>query len=309
MKKFSVKKTFSVLCAVLLILSVFASCAAAESAKLTFTAWKDRLLSVQSFKFQRHKEGLKLGLTSDVPVYTAPSMDALRLANGHAACDTNMELYEAGYTDDGWLLVRYDPGNGKIRTGYIPPKYCRKNGFRSSMSQKGFDSLSAVAAGTIAVTDNPKDGGSAFAELADGDSFRILAKYTYGVNWWYIELTVDGKTARGFISRDTSSFYPGEDVEDHQTLVNMETIGTPSVSPLGTAQECTILINGNKGDERKKVHRDADPNSGWVSVVYPTNTYPCYGSKVGTTGKTWYYVFIESDSMFGWISGAYCTLQ
>ena len=307
MKKRSVQKILAVFLSALFVLSFFSSAACAESEKLTFTAWRDRLLTVQSFKFKEHKNGLGLGLTSDVPVYTAPSADALRLANGHAACDTNMDVYEAGYTSDGWLLVRYDPGNGNIRTGYIPPKYCRGNGFRSSMSIDRFDSLSAVAAEPISVTDNPKGGGTAFAELAAGDSFRILAKYTYYVNWWYIELTVDGKTARGFISRDTSGFYPGEDVEDNGTLVNMETIGTPSVSALGTPQDGSVLINGSKGDERKRVRRDADPNSGWVSSVYPTNTYPCYGSKIGTTGKIWYYVFVEADSAFGWVSGDYCT--
>ena len=55
-------------------------------------------------------------------------------------------------------------------------------------------------------TDNPVNEGETVAEPAAGDSFEILAKYTYHGNWWYIECTVDGKTARGFIDREKSSF-------------------------------------------------------------------------------------------------------
>ena len=59
-------------------------------------------------------------------------------------------------------------------------------------------------------TDNPVNEGETVAELAAGDSFEILAKYTYHGNWWYIECTVDGQPARGFIDRQTSGFVLGE---------------------------------------------------------------------------------------------------
>ena len=155
-------------------------------------------------------------------------------------------------------------------------------------------------------TDNPVNEGETVAELAAGDSFEILAKYTYHGNWWYIECTVDGKTARGFIDREKSSFCSGG--EAGLTPVTLETLGTPSQSPLGTEKAGEILINGSKGDERKRVHKDADPESKWVTVVYPTRRYPCYGSK-DAQGASWYYIFVEEDSTWGWVRSGYCTFE
>ena len=279
---------------------------AAADGEKTFTEWKEQLLTTPSFKFQRRKEGIGRG---DCPVYTAPVEGAYRFANNRQACDTNKDMYEGGRTEDGWLLVRYDTGNGNVRVGYIPPKYVQ--GVKSSMGTRKFDRISAVAADTIYVTDNPLKGGKTFCELGSGEPFVILAKYTYNGNWWYIECTADGKTARGFIDRDSSKFYPGSDVADNlnQTPVSMENIGTPSVSPMGTTQIGTVLINGSQNDERKRVHKDANAESKWISVVYPTKTYPCYGTKNGSNGKAWYYVFIERDSLFGWIYSGFSTLQ
>lgn len=64
---------------------------------------------------------------------------------------------------------------------------------------------------TLRVTNNPlqKDD-YAFAEIEAGESIRILAKYTYHGDLWYIECTVDGQPARGFIDRQTSGFVLGE---------------------------------------------------------------------------------------------------
>ena len=155
-------------------------------------------------------------------------------------------------------------------------------------------------------TDNPVNEGETVAELAAGDSFEILAKYTYHGNWWYIECTVDGKTARGFIDREKSSFCSGG--EAGLTPVTLETLGTPSQSPLGTEKAGEILINGSKGDERKRVHKDADQESKWLTVVYPTRRYPCYGSK-DAQGASWYYIFVEEDSTWSWVRSGYCTFK
>ena len=279
--------------------AMFSAGTAESHGLLSFTEWKDQLLGLQSFKFQNHKKGLGLG---DCPVYTAPYNGALRFANNRQAVDTNKELYEAGKTDDGWLLVRYEPVPGTTRVGYIPPKYVSK--FKSQMSIRNFGNVSAVAAGNIDVTDNPIKNGAVFATLLPGDSFSILAKYTYHGNWWYIECTVNGKTARGFIDRNYSSFYPGNDVADRMDHgeVNLQTIGSPGVSPLNTGKIGNLRIKGNQNDERKKVHQDANPDSKWLSVVYPARDYPYYAVKDGTNGRPWYYIFVEEDSAWGWIA-------
>ncbi len=304
MKSTAKKIILTVLTLALLGAAMLAAGAGAETAagNMTVTEWNDRLLGLQSFKFMPHKDGIGYG---DCPVFTAPSEKALRFANNRQACDTDQELYEAGYSEEGWLLVRYDTGNGKTRVGYIPPKYIK--GFKSGMSAKHFDRLSAIAADTIAVTDNPLKAGSSFAELKAGEDFVILAKYTYHGNWWYIECTAEGKTARGFIDREKSAFYPGNDVKDNMSreAVSLLTLGTPSRSPIGTEQTGEIMINGNQGDKRKQVHQAADPNSKWVTVVYPANRYPCYGEQTGTDGKSWYYIFVEEDSTWGWLHAGF----
>ena len=304
MKHTAVRRILAVTALVLFSMTALASAASAQGGSISFDEWKDRLLNVQSFKFQRHKDGIGLGR---VPVYTAPSGDALRLDNGHAACDTGADMYEGGYTPDGWLLVRY-AGRAATHVGYVPPKYTSKAGFKSSMTQKRFDSLSAVAAEAIPVTDNPLKQDSSFGTLEAGDSFRILAKYTYNGSWWYIEFTAEGQPARGFIDRTASFFRPGEDVEGgaEQEALNLETLGIPDHSPDGAEQAGEILINGTEKDERKRVHKDSALDSKWISVVYPTRRYPCYGTR--TDGqRTFYYIFVEEDSAWGWVASDYCT--
>lgn len=166
-----------------------------------------QLQALPPFKFEKHKEGIDYGRC---PVYTAPSSDAYRCANGKALCDTNASMDEAGFVS-GWLLVRYETNKGDYRVGYIPPKYVK--GYKSQMAPH-FGYIPAVAEGTIYVTDNPMTHGTSFAVLAEGESFHILSKYDYykknGLEWWYIECDVDGQTARGFIEYRDSLFRLGD---------------------------------------------------------------------------------------------------
>ena len=303
------KQTGKALLALLLLLAVsltMISAAGADGEKTSLTAWKDRLLTLHKLSFQQKKDGLGLG---DCPVYTAPSVKALRLANNRQAVDTDKELYDGGKTEGGWLLVRYDPGNGKIRTGYIPPRYVSK--YKSSFSLKKLDNIQVIAANEIHVTDDPNTGENIFATITPGESFRILAKYTYYCNWWYIECSVDGKTARGFIDRDAASFFPGDDVEDNlnQEPVSLQTLGTPSISPLNTEKAGDVLVLGTKDEQRKPVHTKPSTKSSRPTVVYPTRTYPYYARETKEDGKTWYYVFVEEDSCWGWVYGEYVMPQ
>ncbi len=166
----------------------------------------EQLNNLPPFKFEKHKDGIGYGVC---PVYTAPSTESYRCAEGKAACDTNSKMDDAGYVS-GWLLVRYETNSGNYRVGYIPPKYVRD--YKSKMSPH-FGYIPAVAEDTIYVTDNPMMHGTSFAELAPGEQFHILSKYDYykknGFEWWYIECEVDGKIAYGFIECSESSFRLG----------------------------------------------------------------------------------------------------
>ena len=163
--------------------------------------------SLPPFKFEKHKYGIGYG---SCPVYTAPSTDAYRCANGKATCDTNHAMDDAGYVN-GWLMVRYETNNGSTRVGYIPPKYIK--GYVSSMYPH-FGYIPATAEDTILVTDNPMMHGTSFARLERGETFHILSKYNYykkdGLEWWYIECTVDGQIAYGFIEYYDSNFSLGD---------------------------------------------------------------------------------------------------
>lgn len=274
------------------------------------SALADRLRKVPDFKFWNHESGIGYG---NCPVYTAPSEDAFRCANGKASVYTNSYMSEAGYIN-GWLLVRYETNNGGVRVGYIPPRYV--NGFQSKMGRPQFDYIPVTASGTIVVTDNPLLPGSSFARLDSGESFHILAKYTYYGNWWYIECMVDGQVARGFVDRDSSSFVLGAGNTGSAsggrtagTAVTLQTLGNPSVSPLGTAQDGEVLIDSGSTGDRKIVRQRPDPNSAQVSVVYPGRRYPCYAIQMGTTGKEWYYIWVEEDSTWGWVSSAFSTVM
>ena len=285
----------------LLMLLIFSMMAATASAGTSIGGdnLADRLRQVPEFKFYHCKEGIGRGVC---PVYTAPSADAFRVSE-KASIATDYDMYEGGY-DAGWLMVRYETNNGGVRVGYIPPSYA--NGYKSFWGTRSFEYVPVTAEQTITVTDNPLLRGSGFAILAPGEGFYILAKYTYHGDWWYIQCTVDGQLARGFIDRESSAFSLG-DGSGSAGATTLSTLGNPSVSPLGTEQIGEVTVNSGSG--RKTVRKDADPNSAEVAYVNPGARYACYGSKTGTTGKTWYYIWIEEASRWGWISSASATFS
>ena len=85
-------------------------------------------------------------------------------------------------------------------------------------------------------------------------------------------------------------------------------IYTPYTSPLGTGQIGEILVGYGTDGSRKCVKEVANPKSRQVDVVYPGYYYPCYGWTVGSNNHIWYYVWIEGDNVWGWVSSACATL-
>lgn len=201
------------LAACALLASAAAEAPAAEEAAYTEDPeLAARLESLPPFKFEIHKEGIGFGTC---PVYSAPSEDAYRAADGKASCQTTKaRVDDAGFVD-GWLLVRYETNGGAWRVGYIPRKYVK--GFKSQMGPH-FDSIPAIATDAMTVTDNPLGHDGGFTTLEAGDAFRILSRYNYhqkdGFDWWYIECTVDGQAARGFIDCATAAFRLGAAEEE-----------------------------------------------------------------------------------------------
>lgn len=249
----------------------------------------ERLRVITDFKFRMHEEGIGFG---KCPVYSAPSEYAFRGANGRAAVDTDSKMGEAGYDASGWLMVRYETSGGNYRVGYIPPRYIR--GYKTTMPTPKYDDIPATAAGAIYVSDSLSTY-SYSARLDEGEPFHILGKFTYSGSWWLIEFMLDGQVSRGFISREESAFRLG----NGETVYTMANLGNPGVSPRGTAQ--IGVVRPHEG-ERKLVRQQPDVSSKQITVAYPDKEYPCYDEGPGSGRINWYYIFVESDSKWGWIA-------
>ena len=285
--------------AVILCLSA-ASAAYASSAD---EAVLDRIRTLPAFNFRVHENGL--GIAALLPVYTAPSESAFRAGNGEASVNLTEKISESNYVD-GWLLIRYQTEKGPFRVGYIQQKYLMD--FKSTMPDVQFERIPLIAADTIYITDDPNYGSSYFGQLNPGDLFYALAKFTVTGNWWYIECTVNGQTARGFIDRNSAPFFLAErsgeeDVAEVYTLANL---GYPSVSERGTTRIGQFKL---KPGERKPVRQDPDPKATQLTSAYPDRTYICYDiGKAEGSGHIWYYIWCEEDSKWGWISSSNGTL-
>ena len=117
------KKILLLLIAAMLVLN----CTAALAAKATAStgSYAGELTGVTPFKFEHFKNGIGRGTC---PVYTAPYSNAYRCADGKASVSTNSYIDLGGFSEQGWLLVRYTTNSGSTRVGVSPsffPSTCR----------------------------------------------------------------------------------------------------------------------------------------------------------------------------------------
>ena len=123
------------------------------------------LYEVIDFKFHEYKKGIGYG---SLPVYSAPSVNAYRCANGKATIDTNAEMFVGGFDETGWLMVRYETNNGAVRVGYVEPGKVR--GFKIDIDRLKFSYIPQVAQSRIEVTDDPMMISASFAALDPGET-------------------------------------------------------------------------------------------------------------------------------------------
>ena len=132
-------------------------------------------------------------------VYSAPSASSWRGANGKASVSTNGAVWAAGW-ENGWLQIFYETNNGAIRVGYV-------NGskIKGKTDAYGYLNFAYTAARTTAkctLTDDPIKQNTTIAALPSGASVTYLstAVNQYGQAWDYVETTIGGQTARGYIT-------------------------------------------------------------------------------------------------------------
>ena len=138
-----------------------------------------------------------LGANQLFPVYSAPSEDSWRGANGNAAVSTNDAIYAAGW-DSGWLLVMYEINSGgAMRIGYIDGQNIQGNVPDCSILRFAFQETLVDKRCTL--TDDPVRTNASIATLMPGSVVYYLMTYTNEQSWAYVETIVDGRTARGYI--------------------------------------------------------------------------------------------------------------
>ena len=133
------------------------------------------------------------------PVYSAPSKNAWRGANGKAKVSTSGIIYAAGW-ESGWLLLMYETNNGSVRVGYANAADMKHApGFAKRLT---FDYTDAQVTATCQLTDDPARCYTPIATLRKGAVVTYLTTMFNRSAWAYVETTVDGKLVRGFIPAD-----------------------------------------------------------------------------------------------------------
>ena len=125
-------------------------------------------------------------------------------------------------------------------------------------------------------------------------------------DWYYIR--IEETDTWGWISSSVSSLARTQETAALPTEApaGANTFANPAVSPLGSEQigEVTIV------EGKKKMVREApNPESLLVAAVEPSSRYPCYAKQKGSTGRDWYYIWIEEEGEWGWISSILATFE
>ena len=147
-------------------------------------------------------------------VYTAPSASAYRANNGKALCNTNGAVYAMGW-DQGWMLMLYEANNaGQYRIGYVDGSQIK--GKIPTLDMLSWNGSVCEILEATTLTDDPALTGKPLTQLAAGTKVTYLTTMYNSEAWDYIETTIDGQTARGFVKSGKISV-TGEDATEMET--------------------------------------------------------------------------------------------
>lgn len=140
-----------------------------------------------------------LGIDQTVPVYVYPDAKASRAAKGKAAVSLKDPIAFLCREGD-WLLVHYETGKGKHRTGWVnmhdDPTLERIAGL--SMEPQFTHDTVKVKKKTVLV-DDPIQVSGTLCTLKKGSKVTVLAREA---PLFYVEATVGGKTYRGYVESE-----------------------------------------------------------------------------------------------------------
>lgn len=134
-------------------------------------------------------------------VYTAPSLYAVRGANGKAMTHTSEKVHVGGW-DGAWLLVRYEKNNGGYRVGWVPQSTIGTR-LESRQSVK-FAYWTVTLDKNCTLTDDPLLESEALDWAAAGEKLTYLGYYCYnnGREYAYVMGNRNDQPICGFIPFD-----------------------------------------------------------------------------------------------------------
>lgn len=148
-----------------------------------------------------------VGLTPNqrFDIYTGPSTDYMRGANGKAKVSTNGAVYLAGI-ENGWVLAMYETNKGGVRVGMFP-----QNQMKDSVSLPELDFYSEKLAliSPANLTDDPKGQNEIYAKLKNGEEVTYLSTFLLeGKSFHYVEYKGKSQPVRGFIPESALPYLP-----------------------------------------------------------------------------------------------------
>ena len=129
------------------------------------------------------------------PVYSGPSEEYYRAANGKASVSTNDWIQIFG-CENGMVLIQYAISSEKSRFVYIPAEAMQDQGQLEVLEPAN---LPASVLKSCGLTDDPLKTKGEVARLRAGEAVRYLA--TFGSEWTYVE-TLTEPPMRGFVSSE-----------------------------------------------------------------------------------------------------------
>ena len=145
-------------------------------------------------------------------VYSGPGTGYYRAAGGKAMASTNGAIYAGGW-ENGWLMVMYWTNGGNVRVGYASSADFSD---RVNAPMLSFDYAEAAVVRRCTLTDDPVATYQSMAQLEEGVSVTYLSEYVNEQSWAYIETTVEGRLARGFVPADcVQRLFMEEDKDVH----------------------------------------------------------------------------------------------
>lgn len=194
---------------VLLMLSVMLAALPLTSfavMKVNSGADRPSVTAAEDYPLNKFGKEHKLDVAESIKVYTAPSTQAVRGADGKATMGTGGTIYSAGWNNQ-WLLIRYEKTKGGYRVGWVRKSdFCDQNQENLECTRNvKFAYWTVRAKEDSYLTDDPIEESEWLGTVAQGEELTFLSYYQYDAGhtkYAYVQGDMDGQPIAGFIPFD-----------------------------------------------------------------------------------------------------------